>query len=1203
MWREGFISFSVVVLLQGSIQAKTPSSLENLKSKLSDRPEERERKEWMVESLIAQSEAKAIEKIELLIKKAKGSPQEAELHMRRAELYLKRARSAQFFDMNRPTDAGALSVIPQEIQDKKARSFLVEANRSYLQVFDAHPAHPFAPVALFGFAFNLEQLGLPEKSEIYYSRLIHQYPRHSLVEDAQLAMAEISYQKAQFAKALGQYEGIIRQKTMSRVYWYALYKMAWAKYNLKDSEAALDLLEQNLRADTGQRHALSLRGEVLNDWALFASDVLDAKVAYDRLVGLKLTPEELWMITKKIALLYQRHGKPELVLWLFEKLQKSAEQVEQRAEVAFLKGKLAWEQEQWDVAVKSFIQAGEHCERLQWQGSFCQLEWLEGYRGLIKELWTGAEKGHEHLISPLENALNDLVRLLPSSHPERADFLAIRGDFLFKQKRFEFAGDSYEQAFFTSKKKEQLLAAIDSYSEVYKESPSRGGRRLLSLIESFEKTFPSDTDLDGLKIKKAAILIRQKSYEEGFKVLSALEEKRLNKEDQALYRTLLLDYYIHKKDYQEMARLSHKFAAEADTAEEKIKYQELNAQSVVALWGERLDKLKERATAKKDLSEFFEVCKSHVTKTESSRQLWAKLLLLAIDKSREFQLFQHIFLLGELYLQHFPKEEKAEWVAATLLKSADDVADIDLIQKYSTRLLVYKKGKEKKELEQALRELALVRADLPSLEQWIQNQTGGIDEESGRWLQQVLNQAHLNPEVKDWVTRRIEQYRLEPAYSLLVLDKWSRELGQPKQHEALFQKLKPYVSSKQPAVVRAKARWLQGRIFEFELQQVGMKATADRMPLVIDIKTERLEKVLQAYEEVMKWAEPNQAEMILSLEGQERAYGEFIRFAENVTIKNRPIEESLSLRKQLEPLVAEIKSKREKLAQALQKAQKKGSVAYAPASIDSWIPQSPEESIKPKVDQQILWVFGPYFHGRPWECKAQSSKLCEIERGAKDLFTPQWWEALSDQVTLSFPESAWYRSLASRVNGNLSEAEYLLREAKARSQDKADDFDYQWARILAERGELEQAISLWSQLYLRGYPHPQLPVALALQGYQQNNCYKTLAFEKELLSTPKDARDGLLLIMSECFAETRQPEKAETVLNQVQNKNDRFYLQWARYYEVHRSEVSKALSSYKKALSLATESSLKVWLKQKIQWLESRGFEKNADLKMSERRD
>ncbi|MCX7675063.1 MAG: hypothetical protein N2Z70_04445, partial [Bdellovibrionaceae bacterium] len=81
------------------------------------------------------------------------------------------------------------------------------------------------------------------------------------------------------------------------------------------------------------------------------------------------------------------------------------------------------------------------------------------------------------------------------------------------------------------------LAAIDSYSEVYKESPSRGGRRLLSLIEIFEKTFPSDTDLDGLKIKKAAILIRQKSYEEGFKVLSALEEKRLNKEDQALYRT------------------------------------------------------------------------------------------------------------------------------------------------------------------------------------------------------------------------------------------------------------------------------------------------------------------------------------------------------------------------------------------------------------------------------------------------------------------------------------------------------------------------------------------------------------------------------------------------------------------------------------------------------------------------------------------
>ena len=63
--------------------------------------DENQKKALQSEILISKSEQKAIDSLVNILKKRKGTPEEADLWYRLAELYMKRAKSGRFFDLNR----------------------------------------------------------------------------------------------------------------------------------------------------------------------------------------------------------------------------------------------------------------------------------------------------------------------------------------------------------------------------------------------------------------------------------------------------------------------------------------------------------------------------------------------------------------------------------------------------------------------------------------------------------------------------------------------------------------------------------------------------------------------------------------------------------------------------------------------------------------------------------------------------------------------------------------------------------------------------------------------------------------------------------------------------------------------------------------------------------------------------------------------
>ncbi len=98
-FKTSLLLLSLVSTTQAfSAQESTKGLLPEVKLN-SDNEDKNQETAFKSEVLITKAENKAIESLTQILKKKKGSPDEADLNYRLAEMYMRRAKSGRFFDL------------------------------------------------------------------------------------------------------------------------------------------------------------------------------------------------------------------------------------------------------------------------------------------------------------------------------------------------------------------------------------------------------------------------------------------------------------------------------------------------------------------------------------------------------------------------------------------------------------------------------------------------------------------------------------------------------------------------------------------------------------------------------------------------------------------------------------------------------------------------------------------------------------------------------------------------------------------------------------------------------------------------------------------------------------------------------------------------------------------------------------------------
>lgn len=134
----------------------------------------------------------------------------------------------------------------QQLQRRRqeAHGHLDEARqaaiRTYARLVQNYPNYSRMDEVLFSLAFGLEEMRQFERARQVYFRLIKGFPESRFIPYAYLSFAEYYFGEGQMQEAQQFYTKVTEfPPDRNPVYGYALYKQAWALYNLEDMRGAL----------------------------------------------------------------------------------------------------------------------------------------------------------------------------------------------------------------------------------------------------------------------------------------------------------------------------------------------------------------------------------------------------------------------------------------------------------------------------------------------------------------------------------------------------------------------------------------------------------------------------------------------------------------------------------------------------------------------------------------------------------------------------------------------------------------------------------------------------------------------------------------------------------------------------------------------------------------------------------------------------
>ncbi len=149
--------------------------------------------------------------------------------------------------------------------------------RTYAQLVEGYPEFPKIDQVLFALAFSVEELGERDSARQVYFRLINNHPNSPYVPHAYLSFAEYYFARGDMGDALQFYNKVLEYPPENNaVYGFALYKSAWAHFNVqafKDSlrtfVQVIEFATANPDANDATNLARQSRREMVMPYAMF----------------------------------------------------------------------------------------------------------------------------------------------------------------------------------------------------------------------------------------------------------------------------------------------------------------------------------------------------------------------------------------------------------------------------------------------------------------------------------------------------------------------------------------------------------------------------------------------------------------------------------------------------------------------------------------------------------------------------------------------------------------------------------------------------------------------------------------------------------------------------------------------------------------------------------------------------------------------
>ena len=296
---------------------------------------EREQNREAYGELANQKRQEAIAQLKKILAEQELPPDtKAEMLMRLAELYWEQSKyeynqEMKAFDkkyekwFNLPDDQQKKTPEPV-IETTTSSAYTRKAIENYRIILQNYPNYGRVDEALFFLAFSLNDIGEDRDALQMYSKLVKSYPKSDFVPDSYNAIGEYYFNNNNAFKALQAYKRAA-QYPDSKIYTFALYKMAWCYYNVGEFSEAIDVMKE-LVAETDRRLeanpeqvGISLKEEALRDLVLFFSEEGDLEAAkeYFTRYGEKRYYRKM---LSRLGNIYMEQGKNELGIQTYRTL-------------------------------------------------------------------------------------------------------------------------------------------------------------------------------------------------------------------------------------------------------------------------------------------------------------------------------------------------------------------------------------------------------------------------------------------------------------------------------------------------------------------------------------------------------------------------------------------------------------------------------------------------------------------------------------------------------------------------------------------------------------------------------------------------------------------------------------------------------------------------------------------------------------------
>jgi cellulose synthase operon protein C len=912
-----------------------------------------ELKALKTEFLVMSSEKKALDQLQRLEKRYKGTRMEPEILFRLAELYMRRARTERFFEIHRSSEQ-VLTYAPQMVKDASEAGEIRRAISIYNRIQKDFPHFHTMDVVIFNSAYAHQQIGDDKEAEKLFSRLIATYPRSPLVPDSHMAIGEINYARRNFVFALENFKAI-RKFPRARVYPYGMYKAAWSYYNMQDAPAGMKQLEDVVKfgrevAVKKLDSKLDLRKEALNDMALYFGDVMtsDKAVDYFMAQAQELDPAPYLL---RLVELYKRHSRyqdietvlrgilnkmpdspavataHEELIWNYERTKNQSKAVEQLAAMDVYCDKLPLSAEAKKLK-KGDPDARKECENkvadtskklaTKWHALWKRQGGAEGGKGQL-ELSATAEKAYRLFLKSADP--KDVE--LPTIRFAFAELTFARGQFREASQHYAAIEEYQKQGVVIDPKVSHdaaygaVLSLERAVSDKWNDADEK---RFIELSESYVRRFPKGDFVLDLRFKRAFIAYEKERYDEAGAQFKAIGWAELPKgapvpEKVVKAQDLYLDILNIRKDYTTLKEAAQALIGRQTDGARTVQIQKIYREAYFA----EIQQLEEKGELEKAVEAYKKFALENTTSDLAPKAWWNASQL-------QFRMGDATGGANTCYQMHklFPKSSNGKDCLTQAAQTFESMARLDLAARVLLNLALVEPEKQNKWREVAADFFALSGGQSRAIPMYMKLAEGQKPAAQIPYLERAAALARDTGDLKALAQIESEFTRMgiEPQASRLVVEQ-IEESFQKGDHTKAFNLSKKIIGrSGLPKELQARARLVQARVLDDEYKKQSLKARMDRIGLVLAIKTEKLEKAQKAYQSAI-----NYGDAATSVKALQSLAGCYIDYAKTVRGMSLPASVSKAdadaFRAEIEQLAIPMEEKGiESMAQALDVAKK-----------------------------------------------------------------------------------------------------------------------------------------------------------------------------------------------------------------------------------------------------------------------------------------